>query len=95
MDEALDAMKDALTATGIGLPFPTRQILFHDQTEAADGDRARQCEGWPAGSGPVPPARSVAGALLRRERGGNERDDNGRVLRRAEALQGGRGGESP
>ena len=33
---------------GIDLPFPTQQILFHDQTEATDGDRTRQREGWPA-----------------------------------------------
>jgi hypothetical protein len=26
------------------LPYPTRQILFHDQTEATDGNR-RQREG--------------------------------------------------
>jgi small conductance mechanosensitive channel len=39
----------------IDLPFPTQQILFHDQTEATDGDRARQREGWPAGDD-APPA---------------------------------------
>ena len=36
-------------ANGIGLPYPTRQILFHDQTEETDGDPARQREGWPKG----------------------------------------------
>ena len=54
MDEALHAIKDALTAEGIDLPFPTRQILLHDQTEATDGDRSRQREGWPA-AGRKPP----------------------------------------
>ena len=70
VDEALRAIKDALTAAGIDLPFPTRQVLFHDQTEATDGDRARQREGWPAGSGEIPGPRSIAGALLRRREHG-------------------------
>jgi small conductance mechanosensitive channel len=61
MDQALHAMKDALTREGIDLPFPTQQVLFHDQTEADDGDRARQREGWPAGRGPVPGRRVAAG----------------------------------
>ena len=46
-DRVLTAVKAALTACGIDLPFPTQQILFHDQTEDSDGDRARQREGWP------------------------------------------------
>jgi len=58
-DRVLSATKTALTAAGIDLPFPTQQVLFHDQTESTDGDRARQREGWPAGAGPVPgPRRS-------------------------------------
>jgi small-conductance mechanosensitive channel len=44
----LTAVKHQLVAAGIDLPFPTQQILFHDQTEPTDGDRARQREGWPA-----------------------------------------------
>ena len=67
-DQALRAIKQALTEQGIDLPFPTRQILFHDQTEATDGDRSRQREGWPAGSGDVPRQHSIAGALLRRRK---------------------------
>ena len=66
LDQALHAIKDALTKAGIDLPFPTQQVLFHDQTEETDGDRARQREGWPAGQGDVPNQRSIAGALLRR-----------------------------
>ncbi len=66
MDEALHAIKEALVAEGIDLPFPTRQVLFHDQTEKTDGDRAAQREGWPAGKGKVPGPRSIAGALQRR-----------------------------
>ena len=59
-DRVLSATKSALTAAGIDLPFPTQQVLFHDQTETTDGDRARQREGWPAGPGPVPGPRRTA-----------------------------------
>ena len=62
-NDALHAIKDALTAEGIDLPFPTQQILFHDQTEHSDGDRARQREGWPAGKAAVPGPRPIAGAV--------------------------------
>ena len=62
-DQVLAAIKHTLVANGIDLPFPTHQILFHDQTEATDGDRARQREGWPAGTGAVPRPRSVAAVL--------------------------------
>ncbi len=66
MDEALHVIKEALVAEGIDLPFPTRHVLFHDQTETTDGDRAAQREGWPAGKSKVPGPRSIAGALQRR-----------------------------
>jgi small conductance mechanosensitive channel len=52
LDYAIANVKDALTAAGIDLPYPTSQVLFHDQTEETDGDRTRQREGWPAGSNP-------------------------------------------
>jgi len=64
-DQVLTNIKNKLTANGIDLPFPTQQILFHDQTEATDGDRARQREGWPAGKGQVPEPRSISNALNR------------------------------
>ena len=51
-DRVLTGLKNALTKEGIDLPFPTQQILFHDQTEATDGDRTKQREGWPAGKDP-------------------------------------------
>jgi small-conductance mechanosensitive channel len=57
-DQALRAIKNALTAEGIDLPFPTQQILFHDQTEETDGDRSRQREGWPAGRASIPSPRA-------------------------------------
>jgi small-conductance mechanosensitive channel len=57
IDRVLEHAKAALTDAGIDLPYPTQQILLHDQTEATDGDRARQREGWPArpGGGNPPP----------------------------------------
>ncbi|AFZ67695.1 mechanosensitive ion channel family protein [Deinococcus peraridilitoris] len=58
-DEVLHKLKEALLAHGIDLPFPTRQVLLHDQTETTDGDRARQREGWPRGQGDVPGARWI------------------------------------
>jgi len=62
-DHVLATVKERLIANGIDLPFPTRQILFHDQTEETDGNRALQREGWPAGKGEVPRSRTIAGVL--------------------------------
>ena len=62
-DRVLTAVKRQLTAHGIDLPFPTQQILFHDQTEESDGDRVRQREGWPAGQSNAPASRKVADAI--------------------------------
>ena len=78
-DKVLTAIKKKLTANGIDLPFPTQQILFHDQTEETDGDRSRQREGWPAGTQEVPPPRSIGGSLrklaqIREQRNGNGSD---------------------
>ncbi|WP_353931130.1 mechanosensitive ion channel family protein [Okeanomitos corallinicola TIOX110] len=48
-DKVISAIKQKLyVENGIDLPYPTTQILFHDQTEATDGDRSSQREGWPA-----------------------------------------------
>jgi len=57
-DRVLEAIKNTLTAHGIDLPFPTQQILLHDQTEATDGNRKTQREGWPAGPGDMPKSRA-------------------------------------
>ena len=62
-DKVLTAIKKKLFANGIDLPFPTQQILFHDQTEETDGNRSRQREGWPAGNKEVPKPRSIGGSL--------------------------------
>lgn len=66
------AIFQAAADNGIDLPFPTQQILFHDQTEAGDGDRTRQREGWPAGDNP-PPSRED-----RRGDGNRDREDDRR-----------------
>lgn len=65
-DEVIAAVRARLLAHGIDLPFPTHQVLFHDQTEETDGDRRRQREGWPAGKGEVPAPRNLSVARARR-----------------------------
>lgn len=62
-DEVIARVKQTLQRAGVDLPFPTHQVLLHDQTEETDGDRARQREGWPAGSQTPPAGMSVARAL--------------------------------
>ncbi|MGB3541699.1 mechanosensitive ion channel family protein [Rubrivirga sp.] len=60
-DKVLRQVSRALLAQGIDLPFPTQQILFHDQTEATDGDRTQQREGWPVpADGQAPPPARIA-----------------------------------
>ena len=62
-DAVLEKVKSALISAGIDLPYPTHQILFHDQTEESDGDRARQREGWPKGDGEVPKQARLGDAI--------------------------------
>lgn len=62
-DHVLTVIRHTLLSNGIDLPFPTQQVLFHDQTEETDGDRSRQREGWPAGKGSPSNPRSIASAL--------------------------------
>ena len=74
-DIVLEKVKNALTEAGIDLPFPTQQILWHDQTEATDGNRARQREGWPKGEGEAPKPLKIAEVLrAKRERDAGETD---------------------
>ncbi|MBE7217724.1 MAG: mechanosensitive ion channel family protein [Caulobacteraceae bacterium] len=61
----LVAIRKALTEAQVDLPYPTQVVLFHDQTDANDGDRTRQREGWPAGDSP-PPKRDLAAAMAER-----------------------------
>jgi small-conductance mechanosensitive channel len=76
-DKVLTTIKNKLTANGIDLPFPTQQILFHDQTEETDGDRTQQREGWPAGRKEVPQPRSIGGSLRKLAEMRAQRDGNG------------------
>jgi small conductance mechanosensitive channel len=63
-DKVISAIKQKLyVENGIDLPYPTTQILFHDQTEETDGDRSQQREGWPAGKNEVPKPRSISSSL--------------------------------
>src|SRR5205085_11777791 len=64
-DRVIPAIRRKLGENGIDLPYPTQQLLFHDQTEETDGDRARQREGWPAGNGDAPRPRSIAQSITR------------------------------
>lgn len=78
-DRVLTNIKNKLMANGIDLPFPTQQILFHDQTEATDGDRAHQREGWSAGKGKVPQSGSISSSLkqlaeIKAQRNGSKGD---------------------
>ncbi len=50
--EVIQNIKAALDDAGIDMPYPTNVVLFHNQTEATDGDRTEQREGWPAGDNP-------------------------------------------
>ncbi|UVW29296.1 mechanosensitive ion channel family protein [Massilia sp. H6] len=49
--QVIRSIKEALQEARIDLPYETSVQLFHDQTEAEDGDRSRQREGWPAPEG--------------------------------------------
>ncbi len=59
-DDVLEEVCNRLVDAGIDLPFPTQQILFHDQTEETDGDRTQQREGWPVQKGETPKSMSLA-----------------------------------
>ena len=78
-DIVLERVKEAILAAGIDLPFPTQQLLLHDQTEMTDGDRAKQREGWPKGPGQAPPPLNIADAIwgIGRKLGGNDGENNG------------------
>ncbi|MEO5880881.1 MAG: mechanosensitive ion channel family protein [Caldimonas sp.] len=51
----LEAIKNALDAAGIDMPYDTQVQLFHDQTEDSDGLRGKQREGWPKPKDGEPP----------------------------------------
>jgi small conductance mechanosensitive channel len=78
-DKVIIAIKKKLVANGIDLPFPTQQILFHDQTEETDGNRSRQREGWPSGKGEVPKPRRISDSLRLLAQARSSEDNNGKV----------------
>lgn len=45
--EVIQKVKEALDEAKIDMPYDTKVQLIHDQTEATDGDRTAQREGWP------------------------------------------------
>ncbi len=63
-DRVLRAIATKLTEHGIDMPYPTQVLLFHDQTEETDGNRAEQREGWPSNGNNPKPLR-IAGVLRR------------------------------
>ncbi|MEM8528395.1 MAG: mechanosensitive ion channel family protein [Bacteroidota bacterium] len=55
--QVIQEVKEALDERKIDMPYDTKVLLMHDQTEATDGDRSAQREGWPAvkeGENPKP-----------------------------------------
>ena len=77
MDWVLENICNELVAAGIDLPFPTQQILFHDQTEETDGNRAKQREGWPTNPDQESPralnlSRSMLTMVKQRSQNGQE-----------------------
>jgi len=90
LDGAIEAVKRGLTEAGLDLPFPTTQVLFHDQTEETDGDRTRQREGWPAAGREVPRPRWHA---LRAEGRRREGGGDGSPGERSGERSGGRSGD--
>lgn len=79
-DKVISAIKQKLyVENGIDLPYPTRQILFHDQTEETDGNRSRQREGWPAGKSEVPKPRRISDSLRLLANVRSSNNNNGKV----------------
>ncbi len=76
-DKVLIAIKNKLVENGIDLPFPTQQILLHDQTEETDGDRSRQREGWPVGKSPSPTPGNISSSLKKLAQARAPNDDQG------------------
>ena len=78
-DKVISAIKKKLyEENGIDVPYPTRNILFHDQAEETDGDPSQQREGWPAGKSKVPKPRRIGRSLRKFTQGRSQIDDNGK-----------------
>lgn len=80
-DKVLTELCNKLVAAGIDLPFPTQQILFHDQTEETDGDRTRQREGWPSVKGNNPQPRRISDSLQQLAQVGSSKNDENNNVR--------------
>lgn len=69
------AVKKALNAAGIDMPYETQVHLWHDQTEEFDGVRSKQREGWPPKPGEDDPkarfSKGVAGSGRQTRKAGN------------------------
>ena len=74
-DRVLTELNERLVAAGIDLPFPTQQILFHDQTEETDGDRTKQREGWPPAPENNPEPRTIGSSLRQLANNGINKGD--------------------
>ena len=49
--QVIDRLKTAYSEANIDIPYETRVVLFHDQTDERDGKPGTQFEGWPAPPG--------------------------------------------
>ena len=87
-DQVLTQLCKRLVAAGIDLPFPTQQILFHDQTEETDGDRANQREGWPASKGNNPKPRKISESLRQLASSNSNGSDRGNNSQRPQSFNG-------
>lgn len=72
----IEAVYKKLDENGIDMPYPTNVVLFHDQTEEVDGDRAKQREGWPAGKSKVPKTDRIAQAYRAKANEGSGSSSN-------------------
>lgn len=68
----IETVYKKLDENGIDMPYPTNVVLFHDQTEEHDGNRAKQREGWPAGKEDVPRTDRMAEAIGRSRQANKE-----------------------
>lgn len=72
--DVIQSIAGALTKAGIDMPFDTQVVLFHDQTEETDGDRANQREGWPTRPDMDPKPAKMADAMRERAANRNSKD---------------------
>ena len=82
----LRATKLALDEAGIDMPYDTQVQLWHDQTEATDGLRAAQREGWPSDGDDPGPARHERREARPDARGARNGDGEGAAAPRRDAA---------